>query len=207
MSLDQRVKDFSLHTERLRALHGEKSSQLFSRELTKQLLVKEFQLLTQVSSLLEKCSVVARENVKEEMESLVSGALLTVFEDNTVKFNINFVNRRGQIEAEFMLSISLDDKKVEGDILNTYGGGVVDVVATSLRLVLLELLQIPGPLILDEPGRMISEQYVENFGKFLSLISKRFDRQIILITHNSRLANYADKTIEVDINNGVSFIK
>lgn len=204
--LQRKVKDFVLSVERTKAIHGEKRQQLDSKVLRRQTLVADMDELKDVGLLLEKCNITARQTIKNEVESLVTGALQSVFEDPTITFNIEFTSRRNQVEADFFLSFVDRGKKIEGDITETYGGGVVDVIALSLRLILMELLKVDGPILLDEPGRFVSVEYVENFGKFLHSICKKFDRQIILITHNSKLAEFADKKIKVGIRGGKSWV-
>ena len=83
--------------------------------------------------LLEQCNIAARDFVKVEVEQLVTQGLRSIFEDDTIQFNIDFVMKRNQIEAEFTLSREEDETKIQGDILSTYGGGVVDVISISLR--------------------------------------------------------------------------
>jgi len=205
--LKRKIKDFTFYVERVKAIRDEKQHQLDLKQQQRQKFNVEIDELKAVGLLLEKCNITARKVIKDEVESLVSNALQSVFEDPTITFNIEFTSRRNQIEADFSLSFIKDEKRVKGNIKDTYGGGVVDVVSMSLRLILMELLKIDGPILLDEPGRMISREYVENFGKFLYSICKKFDRQIILITHNTELAEYANKKITVGIKDGKTWIK
>lgn len=157
--------------------------------------------------LLEQCNISARDFVKVEVEQLVTQGLRSIFDDATIQFNINFVTKRNQIEAEFTLSHEEDDSQIQGDILSTYGGGVVDVISTSLRIIIMQLMKVKGPLILDEPGKNISAQFIGAFGKFLTEVSNTFDRQIVMITHNDKLIEFANNMIEVYQIKGVSHIR
>ena len=161
-------------------------------------------VLTSVLLLLEQCNIAARDFVKVEVEQLVTQGLRSIFEDDTIQFNIDFITKRNQIEAEFTLSREEDKTRIQGDILSTYGGGVVDVISISLRIIIMQLMKVKGPLILDEPGKNISAQFISAFGKFLTEVSNTFDRQIVMITHNSKLVEFANNIIEVYQTNGVS---
>lgn len=161
---------------------------------------EEIGIYKDVNLLFEKVSVIARKKIKDEIELLVTHGLRSVFEDPDIKFVVSFISRRNQIEADFYLEWVEAGKRIKGNITDTYGGGVVDIISVILRLIVLELALIPGPLFLDEPGKMISEQYIPNFGKFLIELSKTFGRQIILITHNEVLSEYAAKTFNVQLN-------
>lgn len=206
--LKQKIKDYRLNAERQKAIKDEKLNQLSQKENQQVQLSKDIEELQAVNLLLEKCNITARETLKTEIETLVTSALQAVFEDPTRQFTIVFTPKRNQIEAEFFCSKQGQDdtEQIKGDIKNTYGGGVVDVVSIALRMILMELLKINGPIVLDEPGKAVSKEFIPNFGRFLNSMCHRFNRQMILITHNDILANYGNKTIKVDIKNGTSKI-
>jgi DNA repair exonuclease SbcCD ATPase subunit len=189
-----------LALERIKGCFEEKKRSLES--ITK--LIKESkeraEICRQVNLLFEKASVIARKKIKDEIESLVTHGLRSVFEDPTITFVVEFISRRNQIEADFYLEWEDSGKKITGNILNTFGGGLIDIVSVILRLIVLELSKVSGPLFLDEPGKMVSSQFVPNFGRFLVELSKTFGRQIILITHNVILSEYASKTFEIYLN-------
>jgi len=203
VAISEKIQKFSSDVVRIRALLDAKTADLSIAQAEQAALVTSSAELREVNALLEKCNITARKLIKTEIESLVTSAIQMVFEDPTMYFNIAFVPRRNQIEADFTISHRVtkdnivEESVLDDDIRETSGGGVVDVVSTALRIILMELFKIEGPIILDEPGRMISEQYIDNFGKFLVAICKQFNRQIILITHNNRLAEYADNKIEL----------
>jgi len=161
---------------------------------------EEIGIYKDVNLLFEKASVIARKKIKDEVELLVTHGLRSVFEDPDIEFKVEFISRRNQIEADFYLEWVDAGRRIKGNITDTYGGGIVDIISIILRLVVLELANVPGPLFLDEPAKMLSAQYVSNFGKFLIELSKTFKRQIILITHNELLSAYANKTFDVRLN-------
>ncbi len=192
-------------------LVGEKVRQ---EEMQKQLdvLVKKCTSLEQQQNtlqtalnLLEQSNIISRKTMKTEIERLVTQGLRIIFERTDIEFSIDFTTKRNQTEAEFFITRgSNPDNRIAGDILSTFGGGLVDIISISLRIIIMQLMKVSGPLLLDEPGKFISAQYIENFGKFLVQISKTFDRQIIMITHNEKLATFADNILEVDQINGIS---
>ena len=147
-----------------------------------------------------------RKKIQEDIESLVTYALQSVFETEDLSFHVEFVDRRNQVEADFVIESAIAGKIRRGDIVGSFGGSVSDVISTILRLVFLELLQLPGPLVLDEPGRMIRNDKMPNFGRLLKELSQRTGRQIICITHSDVLAQFGDKTFEVDQLGGVSLV-
>lgn len=64
--------------------------------------------------------------------------------------------------------------------------------------------KIEGPLILDEPAKHVSDDYIVNVAEFLKNVSSMFNRQIIMVTHNSHLLESGDYVYRVTLNNGIS---
>jgi DNA repair exonuclease SbcCD ATPase subunit len=86
------------------------------------------------------------------------------------------------------------------------GGGVTDVVSLALRAALLELSN-PKPAGLfaaDEPGKMISKEYLPNVAEFLKRYLQKTGRQGLIITHHDILADCADVGYRVSQENGIS---
>jgi len=206
--LEQNLSKYKESVLRLRTLYEEKQKQLKIKTTEYNSIQGHISILSSTARLLEQCNITSREFVKTEVEKMVTQALRGIFEDPYIKFNITFVIKHNQTEAEFVLSREDNEKsKIKGDILATYGGGLGDIVSVALRIIVMQLLKIKGPLILDEPGKNISEEYINNFGKFLTQISNTFNRQIIMVTHNERLALFANNTIKVTQINRVSKIE
>jgi DNA repair exonuclease SbcCD ATPase subunit len=59
-------------------------------------------------------------------------------------------------------------------------------------------------VLFDEPGKMISKEYLPNVAEFLKQYAKKTGRQIILVTHHEALADVADVGYKVTQENGVS---
>jgi len=62
--------------------------------------------------------------------------------------------------------------------------------------------KVTGPVVLDEPGKMVSKEYAANMAYFLKEYAAKTGRQIILVTHNEELAAMGNKTYQV-IKNGL----
>lgn len=88
------------------------------------------------------------------------------------------------------------------------GGGVVDILSFAMRFVVLQSMSDPvidGPIIMDEPFKMVSSEYVPMLIDFMKKIAEDFDRQIIVVTHNNDLAQ-TSKIISVSSENGESIV-
>lgn len=88
------------------------------------------------------------------------------------------------------------------DPLEDNGGGIVDIMGTSLQLVILDSYNDPvidGPVIFDEPFKMVSKEYVPMLSEFMSKLPADFNRQIIVVTHNEFLASMTESNVYVSL--------
>jgi len=137
-----------------------------------------------------------RDNIKESFEIVVTHALRYIYSDD-YSFELDF-NRRGNLGTmdfniktpEFTESASPED---------TSGGGVLDICALALRMVLLEVStpKVEGCIILDESLKHLSKDYLYRASQFLNEINKKLGRQIIFITHQQEFIDNAEHSIEI----------
>ncbi|MEB1810164.1 MAG: ATP-binding protein [Bacillaceae bacterium] len=155
--------------------------------------------------LLQQSAEYAREQAKQQIESLVTNALQFIF-GPLFEFQIEIEEQGNKPVAEFYVVSDYEGIKVKTKPQEARGGGVVDIVTLALRVALIETTQpkMDGPILLDEPGKHVSGEYVLYLYEFLKSISTMFDRQIIMITHNQHLAQSGDRAYYVDIRDGIS---
>ncbi|WP_277218605.1 ATPase [Peptoniphilus vaginalis] len=167
---------------------------------------KYSEVLTQVSLLFQKTSEFAREQSKRQIEDTVTKCLQFIFETD-IEFLIELSEARSVPIADFFVQSNY----VEGYSIKTKpeiarGGGVVDIISLALRIAFLQQNQpiLSGPLILDEPGKHVSNDYIFNLGEFLKQSSNIFNRQIIMVTHNPHLSQISDRAFQVRNKKGIS---
>lgn len=163
-------------------------------------------LKQKTAELLRKLGDRARQQAKENVELMVTNALQFVFQEE-MSFKIKFEQKNGRPEAEFLVVSDCNGVMTEVDPKDAHGGGIVDVASITLRIALAELFGVKGPMIMDEPAKHLSGEYVQNFALFLRQISEQFNRQIIMITHKPTLAEFADISYNVTQRNGVSHVE
>ena len=188
---------------------GRKEQLLEDRLEKKQELTKvkaEIEELEKVNLLLQQTAEYAREQARQQMEYLVTKALQIVFGDK-FRFEIELTQSRNRPSAEFYVISEQGGKEIKNTPQDSRGGGVVDVVSLGLRVAILETLQRPkigGPLVLDEPAKHVSEEYLLNVTKFLKMINDRFERQVIIVSHQESLTETADKGFQLSLKEGKS---
>jgi DNA repair exonuclease SbcCD ATPase subunit len=174
-------------------------------EVQLQKILDNIDLLEKVSVLLKKASEYAREQSRLQIESLVTNCLQFIF-NSALEFKIEINEVRGRPEAEFYVLSNINDEVIKTRPQDSRGGGVVDVVSLAIRIAMIEYgsMNINGPIILDEPAKHVSDDYILQVAEFLKQVSAMFQRQVIIITHNKQLNEIADKWFYVDMEDGVS---
>lgn len=174
----------------------------------KEVVEKEIDTLDKVSILFQKTAKYAREQGKIQIENLTTRSLNYIFKGD-LKFVVDLDEKRNNPWAEFYIEETNENGIVKMRPEVSKGGGIVDIVSLALRMSFMENFRprIEGPLILDEPGKHVSEEYNFDLGEFLSQFSDQMNRQIIMITHNSHLANIGDRTYTVTNENGLSKVE
>lgn len=210
--LDKAINDIEKETQQLVIEFNVKKS--IKEKLENDLSAKENELeeirelmdvLEQVKFLLQRASEYAREQIKQQIEMLVTHCLQFVFGPN-IEFQIELSEAANKTNAEFYVISDYDNFKVKTKPQDARGGGVVDVISLALRIAVIQSTNAykNGPLILDEPAKHVSSEYIANVAQFLKQISDIFHRQIIMVTHNNYLSEIADAAYKVELKNGIS---
>jgi DNA repair exonuclease SbcCD ATPase subunit len=168
-------------------------------------LDKEISKLEEVRVFLQELAEVARAEIASGLEQIVTLCLQSVFGDG-LSFEIEIDTERNSTAVSFyVLNI---EGNVRADPKDSMGGTVVDVVAAGLRFGLLKILKPEpvGPIILDEPGKMLSASYRPSFAELIYDLTQMFKKQSIMITHDPYLMQVADHSVYIEKVNGVSKI-
>ncbi|HJV45316.1 MAG TPA: ATP-binding protein [Bacillota bacterium] len=171
-----------------------------------ELIRKEMDNYIKARFLLQEASAFAREQARQNIEAWVSGALQFAFQTDDIAFRVEILEKNNRPDAEFYVVSDYDGIRVETKPQDARGGGVVDIVSLALRIALMESgkQRTDGPLLLDEPGKHVSEEYGMMLAQFLKGVTQKTKRQVILVTHNQYLAESGDKAYQVILQQGIS---
>ena len=171
-------------------------------------IISELELLEKVTILFQKTSEYARLQAKRQIETLVTKCLQYVFENN-IEFVIELEELRNKANAEFYVTSDSNGIIIKTKPELSRGGGVVDIVSLALRIAFLQIHKprIQGPLILDEPAKHVSDDYIFNVGDFLKQTSEMFNRQIIMVTHNQHLSAISSSSYRVELDGSISYTR
>ena len=151
--------------------------------------------LEDAQTFLQKVAQETQEHLKFKIEDIVNLALETCF-PNEYTFQLNFNISRGKTEAELVFLSQSSDRPI--DPMNASGGGVVDIACFALRIASYVLEQgIDNVIVLDEPMKFVSKDLLDSAGEILKVLSTKLGLQIIMVTHENKFIDIADKVFEV----------
>lgn len=170
-------------------------------------LKEQGQIFEQVAFLLQQTAEHARVQAREQIEALVTSTLRTVFGPEYA-FKIELVEKAGRPEAAFYVVSTYGGDLLETRPEDSRGGGIVDVVSLGLRIAMLETYRprMEGALILDEPAKHVSDEFIQPVAQFLKTVSGVFGRQVIMVTHIAHLAETAEVAYHVAMQDGRSIV-
>lgn len=177
-----------------RAIVDKSKKQISKLDEKRESLESGQRTMRQASILIGKAADEARSQLKNSFEAIVSAALRTVF-DQGYKFHTILENKKNATWATF--AVSSDDDKTMQDPLFARGGSVVDVCAIALRFAYLQESCMPGMVLLDEPGKNVSEKHREATASMIDRLQKITGRQIIMVTHHREFKDFFPNTIEL----------
>lgn len=165
---------------------------------------KQLRYLEQAKEIIRSVGIKTQQQLQYHVSDITSLALSAVFE-NPYTLELEFIQRRNKTEAD--LYFVRDGNRINP--LSASGGGAVDVAAFALRIASWSL-KIPHTrptIILDEPMRFVSEDLKDKASEMIKEVSERLGIQFIIVTHEPKLAAYADRIFSVSNRKGVSKIK
>lgn len=163
---------------------------LSSFEVTKQVFVKskkELKETEETMEAIEQAQAIAQlaaqqiqRQAHDKIAGVVSRCLETVFGEK-YEFQIIFERKRGKTEAR--LAFVKDGEELDG--VSAVGGGVVDVASFALRLscLVLSTPAVRRVMVLDEPFKWLSREYLGRVAELLQSLAEEMDVQFIMVTH------------------------
>lgn len=140
----------------------------------------------EAQQLLQHWAQAVQQQAHQRISTVVTSCLQAVFPDDPYTFSIAFERKRGRTEA----TLQFERAGMVVNPIDAAGGGVVDVAAFALRIACLVLHRpkLARVVILDEPFRFVSAQYLPNVRAMLEQLSEDLKLQIIMATHIEELS-------------------
>lgn len=195
----------TLHTESKarRALYVEQRDNLLQ---TVERLAADLAVFDKARIFLQSVSEAARVQAKKRLEVIVTNALRAV-RGPEYSFYVKIrPNTTGRPEIDFLVITEVGGRKIESMPTLGKGGGVIDIVAATLKYAMLEVENSDGFIWLDEPFKFVSAEYVESTSKLLQYMGETSGRQIIAITHDPGFIEACNRKIRIQQKDGKAYI-
>jgi DNA repair exonuclease SbcCD ATPase subunit len=149
------------------------------------------------AALLTRIGEEAQESARKMFEDLTTRALRAIFGED-LSFRLVPGETGGQVTLEPVIRSAYDGGVIETPVLDARGGGMAVVVGFVLQMVM--VLCTPRArkiLLLDEPFAFVSESFTDRLGEFLAEVAGQMGMQILMITHDKVLMQYADVRVRL----------
>ena len=88
--------------------------------------------------------------------------------------------------------------EIQGPPMDTMGGGVVNVVAFLLRIIMIQRFGLSPLVVLDESFNNVSQHYLSRVSQMLRTLADSYNYTILAITQAPKLAESATKVFMVE---------
>lgn len=168
----------------------------------KQIKEKEqlIQDLEKAAALLASISEEKQKDAQIKIENLVTQGLQKIFGPEWSFHVVPSVRGKTPVVEFKVRTKQLSGKILETSVLDARGAGLASVVGFLLRLVLVLLSRKPSLLVLDETFANLSDSYVPSLIEFIREVVDKTNLQIIMVTHEPRFAEVADKCYRFTLN-------
>ena len=157
-------------------------------------LEEEKTQLVKATGLIDRCIQIISANGIGKIESIVSDGLRRVFDDPTLSLVIDKKSQaRGNV---YRLLVKQGDGEPYDPMLS-FGGGVVNVVAFLLRLILIKRFKLAKLIVLDEQFNGVSADRQPAVSALLRTLTDKYGYTILAVTHQPILADAADNVYQV----------
>ena len=141
-----------------------------------------------------------QEKIIASIEAIVSAGLSAVFGESA---EIHLTQTTRARRPEIDITVKTGD--LETPILDARGGGLAAVAGFLLKITTLLLTRGARKLIVaDETLAHLSAEYVPRMAEFLAELCEKTGLQLIVVTHQSELAEAADRVIGLKLANGAA---
>jgi DNA repair ATPase RecN len=124
-------------------------------------------------------------SVKDKIEKIINEGLSIIFDD-AITIEINESVKRSKTE----FSMNIKSGTFEGG-QESFGGGVLSVIAFLLKVVTNLLARKAKLLVFDESLTFVSKEYQERLSVFIRKLCEDLDYTIVLISHQPLLSSMA----------------
>lgn len=134
------------------------------------------------------------EGTRSFVETLVNRGLTFIFGEGV---SVSIVDKVQSNKTLYSLRV-VDARTGAEGLTDSHGGGVMAVVSFLFRFLVSVKTQRAPVLVLDESFTFVSREYHERLSEFLRMISDEYGYDILLVSHQPALKEFANKVYTLD---------
>jgi len=197
--LDIRLKSISNKVQQTVGMKKQLEERFGSLDREIKRLGASLELKQMTKEVLDKLVTLERRSASEELQRLVTRGIVAVWGGDW-EFKIEEGMRADISSAKFKL---FKDGEEE-DILDSHGGGLVQVISFLMRVIF--LLRITPKLrkymFLDEPFSQVSANYQPSVAELVSQLARDLMIKMLMVTHQPVFSEKADRVYQLYDSNG-----
>ena len=143
--------------------------------------------------LIDRATQIISANGIGKIENIVSGGLQMVFGDKSMGLILN--KKEGARGSSYELLLRQGD--FIGKPMDSFGGGVVNVMAFLLRVIMIKRFKLAKFLAVDESFNNVSENNLPLVSEMLQKLCRDHGYTILAVTHQPVLAQAADRVYRI----------
>lgn len=134
------------------------------------------------------------------LSDLLNSAVQTIFFDRQYSIELQVTELRNQNQLKILLHEDTNEGHVVSDI-NDNGYGLKGIIGFILQCYFIIYYKQTPILFLDEAFGNLSSQYLPYLKSLINSLTAKYGFQFVLITHDERLMELADRTYRVRLGN------
>jgi len=140
---------------------------------------------------------------KSQLENFLTFAINQIFPNR--EYSIELILKKDSKQPA--LELTLVESGVKQNIKDSVGGGILHTLGLLLQIYYIEVYKLNKVMFIDEGLKAVSSNstfdgkgisYLENVLNFLKYLSKERGYTFVLVTHEDKVREYADKTYIVE---------
>lgn len=148
--------------------------------------------LVKAIGIIDRVITIISANGIGKIESIVSGGLQLAFPQ---PYEFVIEKKEGARGNSYRLLIRKG--KITGPLMSTFGGGVVNVTAFLLRVIMIKRFKLAKFLAVDESFNNVSEHFLPQVSAMMTKLCHDHGFNILAVSHQPILASAADIVYEV----------
>lgn len=170
-------------------------------------LENEDEILALTLELLKKLMDREVTDAKQVVETLLTEGLQNVFNDQDLRVRAEVSELRGKVSMDLLTIEKHEDGTVtEGVSDEANGGAVTTVQSVLMRIITTMQRELRPVLMLDESLPAFDANYVNDMMAFLTTLCERLGFDIVLVTQNRSLTEYATVAYDLKKSGGKAVI-